>query len=888
MIKLRSIFKYFIFVLLTSLLTACGGEQPVAVEERSVIEEHIWTDSIFGEIGEKERYYQHLLLEVPAAYQLQLDSLGDWLIQNNPGALYLKDWNTDSIQILKYRLDTHEIIQPVFYTNYFDFLQLKPYPYWESNKANRSVELARVFKKLRCGILDLDANYAWTKNFAAWNDTLQRRFGLVTVSRKYEDRNIRRDFSQFFSELNYVKGGIELQLSQYDTVKLEEVRKTGNYQGLFIASCRKEAVNLQIAEGADLVRVSIEDKIDFESWAGSENPAFEESTKRILRLKERLGNQKLVPQNIKRELKFVRSNLSNNGVASLSNKKKLLPFTKRFSIYSEEKIQIHPKIKKEDMILTYTKKLTPKVIRNLTKGKDHKLIVLPDSLNAESLKILEQMPEDNNTAICFSNPDYYNRLKNIPTLIFSPESTPDFNLLSQQLTARLDMNGSAWIGDSLINGELLEKKKLARVSPEFTCLDPDTLNRIDWVIKTAMNGRAFPGCQVLLAKNGCIVYDKSFGHHSYEREKLVTEESIYDLASVTKVIATTMVGMKLYEMKSFALEDSLKDYLPDSLKFYLRFPSTIRDITFQELFIHKSGLPAGFPIIDYMQYTNDQIGRFDRYYCDKRDSLFCVEVGDGFYMDKDYQDTLWIRLNRIWLDPNKPYKYSDVSMNTLYFMFKSIIEKDKAKHGFNKAEKDYKNKNLFEEFLYTNYYRPLGMERTRYRPLRSYDTLSIVPTEDESWWRKQLLRGFVHDPNAALHGGVAGNAGMFSTTNDLVILLQMLLNKGEYNGKRYLNAETVSKFTARQPDSHRGLGWNKPTITSTGYGIADSASLATYGHTGFTGTCIWVDPRSELIYVFLSNRVHPKVNNRIYQHGVRKRIHEAAYAAMMNGSGVRN
>ena len=239
-------------------------------------------------------------------------------------------------------------------------------------------------------------------------------------------------------------------------------------------------------------------------------------------------------------------------------------------------------------------------------------------------------------------------------------------------------------------------------------------------------------------------------------------------------------------------------------------------------------------------------------------------------------------LNQIWLDRSKPYKYSDVNMNTLYMMFKSIIQKNPRDFGFMDMQEELSERDLFVDLLYKSFYEPLGMERTLYKPLIKYDVNSIVPTEDESYWRKQLLQGHVHDPNAALMGGIGGNAGMFSTTNDLVKLCQMLLNKGYYHNERYFKAETVEKFTSAQENSSRGLGFNKRTITTTGYGMADSSSIMTYGHTGFTGTCFWIDPDEDLVYIFLSNRVHPKVNNRIYEYGIRKSIHNSAYSSRLN------
>jgi CubicO group peptidase (beta-lactamase class C family) len=240
---------------------------------------------------------------------------------------------------------------------------------------------------------------------------------------------------------------------------------------------------------------------------------------------------------------------------------------------------------------------------------------------------------------------------------------------------------------------------------------------------------------------------------------------------------------------------------------------------------------------------------------------------------------MWLRLNRIWLDQSKPYKYSDVNMNTLYFIFKSIIENDPKNYGFKAPLKELEDKNLYEAYLYREFYKKMEMVNTMYTPRKQVNKDRLVPTENERFWRKQLLQGYVHDPNAALYGGIAGNAGIFSTTNDLAILAQMWLNGGVYNGKRYVKKETVDLFTKAQPDSHRGLGFNKPSMNTSAFGCADSAPPQTYGHTGFTGTCIWMDPVNKITFIFLSNRVHPTVNNRIYNYGIRGNAHQYVYDA---------
>jgi len=889
--RTMAVSRIYLFFFLAVLLAACGNnEQEVTLVEESY-GDSLWTDSVFGSLSEQERINQHLLYEIPPAFQNNIDSLAVRITAEQPGALSFSAWDVDSIFRLRSILDTCKIIQPLFLAGYFSYLQIPRYPYWESQEELRSPEYLKVFSNAGYGIIDLQENFAHTPNWKLWMDTASK-MNLTVVDGHYSDRKIAKDFSRFFLQLSGNLNMMRLDLNTYDTTKLEALRKSSGFEGMFIVDCSEQRTLLQIEGGADFVQVAMTGENEFVRSGGSgkdwKNEAFAESTRRILRLKSAFVADEIEPYHPSVAVRFSSLRLTSGAVSLIRQNGKILPATKGFSMYCETKISLPQKVRQENKIILHERTITTKDIDHIAKSDGVKVVCVDDSTDKVVIEKLADLKASSKTVICFSSPKLFTQFTESPNLLFAPISQPtDFAVLCQQISGRLPIRGDFWIGDTLHTGIKIKKGKLARTSPEYTGLDKDTLERIEWGVNSAMAGRAYPGCQVLIAKDGCIIYDRSFGHHTYEREKLVTENSMYDLASVTKVVATTMIGMKLWEMNAFELDDSLSEYLPDSLKYHLKFPSTIRNITFQELFVHKAGLPAGFPIIGYMQYMNDKIERWDKYYCDFQDTCWSVEVGEGFYMEKAYQDSMWLRLNQIWLDPKKPYKYSDVSMNTLYFMFKSIIEKNKKLFGFNKNEKEYKDVNLFSEYLYNTFYKPLGMEHTRYLPRRHYDKSEVVPTENDRWWRQQLLQGHVHDPNAALHGGIAGNAGMFSTTNDLAILGQMLLNGGYYDGTRYLAQETVDKFASRQPESHRGLGWNKPTQSGNLYACADSSSLGTYGHTGFTGTCMWMDPKTNLVYIFLCNRVHPSVNERIYQYNIRARVHQAAYDAMINGSGVR-
>lgn len=274
-----------------------------------------------------------------------------------------------------------------------------------------------------------------------------------------------------------------------------------------------------------------------------------------------------------------------------------------------------------------------------------------------------------------------------------------------------------------------------------------------------------------------------------------------------------------------------------------------------------------------MMYTDSVVGRWDAYYCDEPNKFFNVEVAKNFYMDSAWLDTLWLETNNIWTG-TKEYKYSDANMIVLYQIFRSKLKKSQR----------------YEKYLDSVFYDPLGMDGTAFLPRINLDTIKhpITPTENETYWRKQIIRGYVHDPNAAIYGGVAGNAGLFSNAHDLGILMQMFMNGGSYGGKQYLQPATIKKFSIHQEGSHRGLGFDKPTASS-GNVVAPDCPYTAYGHTGFTGICVWNDPENDLVFVFTSNRVHPNANNKkIITMGVRKRLHQVVYDQLYYNGTYRN
>lgn len=391
--------------------------------------------------------------------------------------------------------------------------------------------------------------------------------------------------------------------------------------------------------------------------------------------------------------------------------------------------------------------------------------------------------------------------------------------------------------------------------PEEVGIAAYKLVGIDAIARNAIGTGVTPGCQVLVAKEGKIIYSKSFGSHTYEKKEIVENSDIYDLASITKIASTTLATMKMYEREQIALDGKVGDYLDIGEK------APIRDITIDQLLTHKSGLQANMPIAPFIMHKDTTDTFCNKYFCQEKFLTYIVPIADSFYMDYRWRDTMWQKVYQMKPFQNKRFRYSDVNFNLL----QKILET--------------KSNAQIDEYVKLNFYYPLNLERITYKPLEVYDANEIVPTT-EDYWRKQLLDGYVHDESAALLGGVGGNAGLFGNAEDLAVIFQMMLNGGAYGGKKYLQPETIRKFTSKQVGSLRGLGFDVQTKSGT-RSCSTKASPSTFGHTGFTGTCVWVDPETQLIYIFLSNRIHPNVKNRaLFKQGTRKRIQSLVYDAM--------
>ncbi|RAU82237.1 glycosyl hydrolase [Pontibacter arcticus] len=397
--------------------------------------------------------------------------------------------------------------------------------------------------------------------------------------------------------------------------------------------------------------------------------------------------------------------------------------------------------------------------------------------------------------------------------------------------------------------------------PESVGMDSDSLKQIDNIALEAIAYAATPGAQVMVIKDGTVVYNKSYGHYTYDKKKPVTNQTVYDIASITKVAATLQAIMFLKDQGKLKLDEKLVTYLPE-LKGTNKANLVLRDVL-----THQAGLQAGLP---HWQTTSKSQATKKIFYASAQTDAFPHEVAPGFYSMKSMEDSLWAWTVKSPLLARKkdskgyPYKYSDLDFYVLKRVAETLLNQP------------------LDEFMDQNFYAPLGLSTMTYKPLLKHKQENIAPTEKDNYFRHNLLWGTVHDQGAAMLGGVAGHAGLFSNANDLAILLQMNLQNGNYGGHKYYNTSVVPEFSKKQfINNRRGLGWDKPETDGNGPTSA-LAPLSTFGHTGFTGTSAWVDPENKLIYIFLSNRVYPDAgNNKLVEYNIRTRIHDAIYKSIV-------
>jgi CubicO group peptidase (beta-lactamase class C family) len=391
--------------------------------------------------------------------------------------------------------------------------------------------------------------------------------------------------------------------------------------------------------------------------------------------------------------------------------------------------------------------------------------------------------------------------------------------------------------------------RLKYTVPEDAGLNSNNLKEIDAIAAEAISQKATPGLVVLVAKDGKVIFNKAYGTHTYDTNVPDKVTDIFDLASVTKVTATTPAVMRLFEEGKLKLDTNIGAYIPKART------TPMNNIQVREVMLHQAGFIPYIPFHDYVK-TGD--------YSRDSSAAYPTKVADNYYIKKGFfKDFMWPKMLNSPIKTRGKYVYSDISM----YVMKDIVE--------------HISEEPLNQYAYENFYKPLGMQTAGFLPRNRFKSEQIIPTEDDKYFRKTLLVGYVHDQGAALAGGVSGHAGLFASANDLAIIYQMLLNRGTYGGVEYFKNATVDMFTSKQSNvSRRGLGFDRWDPDSTKHYPSELASPQTYGHTGYTGTCVWVDPSRGLVYVFLSNRVNPTVTDKLSNLKIRGRIEDVVNKAI--------
>ena len=413
--------------------------------------------------------------------------------------------------------------------------------------------------------------------------------------------------------------------------------------------------------------------------------------------------------------------------------------------------------------------------------------------------------------------------------------------------------------------ELADATRLHHSSPMEFGLSPEAFAKIDSIAMDGIQKRAYPGAQVLIAKEGKIIFNQNYGFHTYEDQTPVRSSDVYDLASITKVVASTLSLMKLDDLGKFDLDAPLANYFPE-----IRSESPYFSMQPRRMLAHVAGLKAWVPF--YVETMNNGQPKWDVYSKTESD-LYSRKVAYKMYINQVVSDSLLYRILDTPLRPNRDYKYSDLG----YYFMREIV---KRQGGLR-----------IDSFAAANFYEPMGLQTMGYLPLERFPKDRIVPTEYDTYFRGQLVHGYVHDPGAALQGGVGGHAGVFSNAEDLAAIMQMLINKGTYGGERLLSEAVVEEYTRCQfcdselDEERRGAGFDKPVIPDGPGPTCKCVSFESFGHSGFTGTIAWADPVEDIVYVFLSNRVYPSAENKkLAKMDIRTNIQEEIYRVLGSDS----
>ena len=621
---------------------------------------------------------------------------------------------------------------------------------------------------------------------------------------------------------------------------------------------------------------------------------IDESVRKILLAKYKVGLHTYKPielLNLEKDInttadEVLHRELVKNSMTLIKNKKKLLPISDFKKLHKIAYVALgeashdsfFKELQKYSEIFKVEKDNLNEIIETL---EDFDLVIVgfhksnahpwkPYQFSNKESVWLHEISRKNKTILSvFASPysllniKSFNNLESI--LVAYQNSVIAQKIAAQTIFGAIDAKGvlPVSIKNKFPEGTSISTKNLKRLQysiPESVGMSSVKLQRIDSVANLVLEKKMSPGLQILVARHGVVVYEKSFGFHTDKKNNSVKSTDVYDVASLTKILASLPMMMKAEEDKKIKLTSTVKSILP-------AFKNSNKDtLTVLEILSHYGRLKAWIP---FYKLTQDSITKnnLKEFYSQTRSKRFSIKVAENLYLNNSYKDSIYkfIRDSEQRIDAG--YKYSDLG----YYLFKEVLEK--------------KYKSSLDDLVQEQFYKPLGANRMTYLPLNKFDKSSIVPSEKDTYYRNQLLHGYVHDMGAAMLGGVGGHAGLFANANDVAKMMQLYLQKGYYGGKRYFKKETFNKFNKRyfsDKEVRRGLGFDKPQLNPEIKATCGCVSDDSFGHSGFTGAYTWADPESGVLYVFLSNRVFPTMENTgLVDEDIRTKIQQIIQEAIL-------
>lgn len=623
---------------------------------------------------------------------------------------------------------------------------------------------------------------------------------------------------------------------------------------------------------------------------------IDQSVKKVLRAKYRMGLTKFKPlslDNIREDLntpeaKQLKRKLIQNALTLVRNKDDLIPFQELDDVaMASLSIGAKSQTDFQKRLASYKEMTELQVGKDISENQQQKLI---GQLKEKDIVVVGLHDMDSRASRGFgvteSTKRFLNNLRQhtkVVLVVFgNPYSLKYFDDLDWVLEAyneefdTEDLSAQALFGvfglkgrlpvtaseKSKFNTGVFTKKnfKMGYADPASMGLDVGQLSKIDELVKEAISKKATPGCVVLVAKSGQVVYEKAFGYHTYSNRREVTTNDIFDLASMTKILATTLSVMRLQDEQRLDVTQPLSKYLKDLAT------TNKAEMTIKDMMAHRAGLKNWIPFYEQTVSSSRRNPQpLSEFYRNQPNELYNVPVTESLFLRRDFVDSIWQQIRISELQPEKRYVYSDLG----FYLLSQTIEQLTGQS--------------IDDYVAQEFYEPLGLQTTTFNPWEKFPIERLVPTEQDRYFRRQKIQGYVHDMGAAMLGGISGHAGLFANAQDVAVLMQLFLQDGFYGGKQFIQPETLKQFTTRHPKSaRRGIGFDMKQLNpDLAMNMADLASDQTFGHTGFTGTCAWADPEHDLVFVFLSNRTYPNMKNfKLIREDYRERIQNVVYEAM--------